>query len=112
MSSKYIPDRGDIIWIDFNPQSGHEQAKRRPALVLSPKQYNKKTSLSILCPITSKIKNYPFEVGIRLKDQKSVVLADQIKSLDWMARQAKFIQKTETVVLEEVLGKLSALVFI
>jgi mRNA interferase MazF len=86
----YIPARGDIIWLTFNPQAGHEQAGRRPALVLSPSEYNEKVWLAILCPITSQIKGYPFEVEIPDGlPVTGVVLADQGKSLDWKARQAE-----------------------
>ncbi|HTG17989.1 MAG TPA: endoribonuclease MazF, partial [Blastocatellia bacterium] len=84
----YSPDRGDIVWIDFSPQAGHEQAGRRPALVVSPGAYNKKVGLAILCPITSQVKGYPFEVA--LPDDlpiQGVVLSDQAKSLDWRARR-------------------------
>ncbi len=105
----YIPDRGDIIWIDFDPQAGREQARHRPALVLSPKAYNRKTSLCVLCPMTSRVKGYPFEVMISGKDS-SVVLADQVKSLDWRARKAKKKSTVDDKVLEEVVGKLSALI--
>jgi len=105
----YIPDRGHIIWIDFDPQSGREQAHHRPALVLSPKAYNRKTSLCVLCPLTSRIKGYPFEVLISDKDS-SVVLTDQVKSLDWRARKAKKKGEVDEEILDEVLGKLSALI--
>jgi len=111
MPGNFIPGRGDIIWINFNPQSGHEQAKRRPALVLSPKAYNKKTSLCILCPITSKIKGYPFEVSVVVAEKSGVVLSDQVKSLDWHARQAELIHKSKSAVLQEVLGKIAALIY-
>ena len=104
----YIPERGDVIWISLNPQTGHEQSGRRPALVLSPSSYNSKVSLSIVCPITNKIKGYPFEVKIEIKDKiKGVILADQIKSLDWEKRNAKFIgrvtEKTSKRVIENIL---------
>jgi mRNA interferase MazF len=86
----YVPERGDVVWITLNPQAGHEQAGRRPALVLSPKSYNGKVGLALLCPITSQVKGYPFEVaipdGLRVN---GVILSDQIKSLDWRARKAE-----------------------
>lgn len=110
MTKEYIPDRGDVIWIDFDPQKGKEQAKRRPALVLSPKGYNKKTSLCIVCPITSKVKGYPFEVEASL-DMPAVVLSDHVKSLDWQARKAEFKTKVDPDVLDEVLAKLNALLY-
>ncbi|MEM9951709.1 MAG: endoribonuclease MazF [Chloroflexota bacterium] len=106
----YVPDRGDAIWLQFNPQTGHEQAGHRPALVLSPKTYNKKVGLMICCPITTKVKGYPFEV--QLPDDTEitgVVLSDQVKSLDWQARKAKFITRVSDVVLQDVLAKLNTL---
>lgn len=105
----YIPDRGHIIWIDFDPQAGREQSRHRPALVLSPKAYNRKTSLCVLCPMTSQVKGYPFEVMVAGKNP-SVVLADQVKSLDWRARKAKKKAVVDDKVLDEVVGKLSALI--
>ena len=85
----YTPDRGDVVWLSFNPKAGHEQAGRRPALILSPKEYNRKAGLSILCPITSRIKGYPFEVAIPTEcDLQGVILSDQVKNLDWRIRDA------------------------
>ncbi len=104
----YVPDRGDIIWIDFDPQAGREQARHRPALVLSPKAYNRKTSLCIVCPLTTKIKGYPFEVVSR--DQSNAVLADQVKSLDWRARKARAKGRVDDEMMAEVIGKLAALI--
>ncbi|MBN8828101.1 MAG: endoribonuclease MazF [Sphingobacteriia bacterium] len=106
---EYVPDKGDIIWIDFDPQAGSEQAKRRPAIVLTPKIYNKKTSLCIICPITSKIKNYPFEVKVKINNSASAILADHVKSFDWKARNAEFLQKAPKGVKQQVLEKLSLL---
>ena len=106
----YIPQRGDAIWITLNPQAGHEQAGRRPAVVLSPGAYNGKVGLAILCPITGQIKGYPFEV--RIPDGLpvgGVVLADQVKSLDWRARQAEWICTLPPDVTAEVLAKLGVL---
>ena len=106
----YIPNRGDIVWMTFNPQAGHEQAGRRPGLVLSPAAYNGKVGLDILCPITSQIKGYPFEVilpdGLKIG---GAILSDQVKSLDWRARQAEFVCKLPSVTVDEVLQKLSTL---
>ncbi len=106
----YIPNRGDIIWITFNPQAGHEQSGRRPALVLSPNAYNSKVGLAILCPITSQIKGYPFEVlipdGLKIS---GVILSDQVKNLDWKARQAEFICQVPSNTMNEVLQKLNTL---
>lgn len=102
----YIPDRGDVVWLDFNPQAGHEQAGKRPAFVLSPAAYNQKVGLALLCPVTNQIKGYPFEVDIpeNLK-VTGTVLADQIKSLDWRARNAKFICKLPDEIVEQILKK-------
>jgi mRNA interferase MazF len=108
----YIPDRGDAVWIQFNPQAGHEQAGHRPALVLSPAAYNGRVGLAILCPITTQVKGYPFEVQI--PDglaATGVVLADQIKNLDWRVRKAAFLCKLPEEIVEEVAQKLSALLF-
>ena len=111
MVKQYVPDRGDLIWLEFQPQSGHEQRGLRPAMVLSPKSYNQKTSLAILCPITNKEKGYPFEVKLTQKvPVTGVILSDQIKSLDWKARNAKFICKLDIDVIDEVLGKIKALI--
>jgi mRNA interferase MazF len=108
----YIPERGDAIWISFNPQAGHEQAGHRPALVLSLSTYNSKTSLCLLCPITSQVKNYPFEVVIPDNPAiKGVILSDQIKSLDWQARKAQFITKLPDLTMAQVLKKLKLLLF-
>jgi mRNA interferase MazF len=106
----YVPNRGDIVWITFNPQAGHEQAGRRPALILSPAAYNGKVGLAILCPITSQIKGYPFEVLIpdALKIN-GVILSDQVKSLDWRARNAEFVAQLPPNTMTEVLKKLSTL---
>jgi len=106
----YIPDSGDIVWITFNPQAGHEQAGRRPALVLSPAAYNGKVGLAILCPITSQVKGYPFEVTIPSGSKLAgVVLADQVKNLDWRVRKAEFICKLPRKTTDEVLQKLGTL---
>ncbi len=107
----YIPERGDLIWLVFDPQAGHEQAGRRPALVISPKSYNAVTNLALFCPVTSRVKGYPFEVLLP-EDGKVIgaVLSDQIKSLDWKARKAKLINRTSPEVIAEVLGKIGTLV--
>ena len=106
----YIPDRGDIVWINLNPQKGHEQSGKRPAIVLSPKEYNKKTNLFLVCPVTSRIKKYPFEVVVNEEKIKGVVLSDQIRSMDWKARNACFIQKTPQTVTQEIQQKLLVLI--
>jgi mRNA interferase MazF len=110
MARRYIPDRGDLVWLQFNPQSGHEQAGHRPAVALSPRAYNQRSSLALFCPITSRIKGYPFEVV--LPDGLPIggaVLCDQAKSLDWAARQAKFAGKLPPAAIEDILSKLIAL---
>ena len=106
----YVPERGDAIWINFNPQAGHEQAGRRPAIVLSPQSYNGKVGLCLLCPITNKAKGYPFEVSIPADlGVTGVVLSDQVKSLDWQVRNAEFIAQLPETVTSEVLKKLKSL---
>ena len=112
MVKKYIPEKGDIVLLDFNPQSGKEQAGKRPAVVISPKAYNAKVGLAIFCPITSKIKDYPFEVVLpkNLKT-KGVILADHLKNLDWQARNSVFLEKLPIDCLQEILNKLVVLIF-
>ncbi len=105
MKSRYVPKRGDLVWLDFTPQSGHEQAGRRPALVLSPKSYNSKTLLMLCCPITSRVKNYPFEVPVNHETIHGVALADQLKSVDWVARRAAYAGKAGEEIIQDVLGK-------
>ena len=85
----YVPDAGDIVWLEFDPQAGHEQAGRRPALVISPASYNGRTGLMVCCPMTTQIKGYPFEVPVDVDGVVSAVLADQVKSLDWKVRRAR-----------------------
>lgn len=109
-SGPYIPARGDAIWLEFDPQAGREQAGRRPALVLSPTIYNRKSGLALVCPITSAIKGYPFEVAIPAGlALQGVVLADQLRSLDWRRRRAKFIAKIPNALMENVTAKIAAL---
>lgn len=101
----YVPRRGDVVWLSFDPQAGHEQAGRRPAFVLSPEGYNRKTGLFLACPITSKAKGYPFEVALPDGLEVSgVILSDQIKSLDWKVRKAEFSAATSDDVTEDVLA--------
>jgi mRNA interferase MazF len=108
--SEYVPAAGDLVWLEFNPQAGHEQAGHRPAIVLSRKEYNRKTGLAVFCPITSKIKGYPFEVLVAGQKISGAVLADQVKSFDWKFRKAKFIERADSHVFEEVVGKLYAII--
>ena len=107
--AEYVPDRGDTIWLHFDPQSGHEQSGRRPALVLSPASYNGRVGLALLCPITQQQKGYPFEVVLPDGPVRGVALSDQVKSLDWRARRAERIGRVPTRVTEDVLKKLGAL---
>jgi mRNA interferase MazF len=104
----YVPERGDIVWLSFDPQAGHEQAGHRPALVLSPRAYNGKIGLMLCCPMTTKIKGYPFEVAIS-GATPSVALADQIKSFDWRARNAKKKGSARKGEVVSVLSKARAL---
>jgi mRNA interferase MazF len=105
----YVPDAGDIVWISFSPQAGREQAGHRPAVVLSPAVYNAKTSLMVCCPMTTQIKNYPFEVVVA-GHSPSAVLADQVKSLDWRKRRAKRKGAISPDELAEVRAKIRALI--
>ncbi|NLO89482.1 MAG: endoribonuclease MazF [Clostridia bacterium] len=109
-SRRYVPDKGDIVWMQFSPQAGHEQAGSRPAIIISPKAYNRKTGLALACPITSKVKGYPFEVKLpKGLGISGVVLADQIKNVDWVARSAQFVCKAPSGVIEQVLFKIYVL---
>ncbi len=108
MNTFYVPDTGDIVWLEFNPQAGHEQAGYRPALVISTASYNIKSGLMLCCPMTTRIKSYPFEVLIS-KTPPSAVLADQVKSVDWRARKATYKSKVSRQIVNAVRSKLSAL---
>lgn len=110
MARSLIPERGDVVWLDFNPQTGREQAGRRPAVVLSPREYNKRSGLALLCPVTSRVKNYPFEVRLpETSGIRGVILCDQIKSLDWSARKLTRHAQLDQSTMAEVLGKVHAL---
>lgn len=110
MAAPHVPDRGDIVWVDLDPQAGHEQAGRRPALIVSPQSYNQKVGLVLLCPITNRRKGYPFEVPLpEAIKVEGVVLADQIKSMDWHARHAEFWCKAPMATVLEVIGKAQSL---
>jgi len=106
-----MPARGDLVWLQFTPQAGHEQAGTRPALVISPRAYNRRVGLALLCPVTSQVKGYPFEVplpaGLRIQ---GVILADQLKSLDWRVRKARCAGQVPREVLEEVVARALALI--
>ena len=109
MAASYVPDAGEIVWVSFDPQAGREQAGHRPAVVLSPAVYNAKTSLMVCCPMTTQVKNYPFEVSIA-GPSPSVVLADQVKSLDWRRRRARRKGVISAAELAEVRAKIRALI--
>ena len=109
MVRSYVPDAGDIVWIRFSPQAGHEQAGHRPAVVLSPATYNAKTSLMVCCPMTAQIKSYPFEVVVA-GESPSAVLADQVKSADWRKRRARRKGMISATELAEVRAKIRALI--
>jgi mRNA interferase MazF len=106
--ARFVPDRGDLVWLDFEPQRGREQSGRRPAVVISPRSYNGKIGLALFCPVTSRVKGYPFEVALPGESRvKGVVLADQIKSLDWRARRARLIERS-SACLGSVLDRIEA----
>ena len=106
----YVPKRGDIAWLDFDPQKGKEIQKTRPALVISPQSYNLKTGLALFMPITSSIKGYPFEVVIDVHGIKGAILCDQIRSLDWKARHAQFVGRLSPLLMTDVLSKFRVLI--
>ena len=110
MTKAYVPKPGDVVWLEFDPQTGHEQKGTRPALVLSPAEYNAKTLMMLCCPITNQVKGYPFEVVIDSNSSVTgAVLADQVKSLDWQARNARYKGKITIDQMQEVRGKIKAL---
>jgi mRNA interferase MazF len=102
MVTAYVPEAGDIVFIDFDPQVGHEQAKRRPALVLTDQRYNRASGLAVVCPLTSKRKPYPFALPIKVDNVEGAVLVDQLKSMDWAGREAQFHSKAEPALLAKV----------
>jgi len=111
---QYVPERGDVVWLQFDPRAGHEQARRRPALVLSPRAYNQRVGLALVCPLTTQVKGYPFEVAVPPVDGSrlvGVILADQIKSLDWRARQAALLDRVPDATVSEVVGLLGRLLY-
>ncbi len=111
MAREYVPERGHIVWLRFNPQAGHEQAGHRPAVVISPQQYNRRVGLALVCPVTSQVKGYPFEVLLPpgLKAQ-GAILSDQLKSLDWRVRKARYVCTIPSEVLDETIARILALV--
>lgn len=111
MPKPYVPARGDLVWLQFAPQAGHEQTGHRPALILSPRSYNRRVGLAVCCPVTTRVKGYPFEVlmpgGMKIG---GAILSDQVKSVDWRAREARRIATVPPAVVRETTGKLLALV--
>ena len=107
----YVPDRGDVVWLDFNPVRGHEQSGRRPALIISSKKYNAKSGLALACPITSQVKGYPFEVGLKTKIVQGVILADQIRGIDWSRRGAEKLGTASEAAIAEAQNYVKKLVF-
>ena len=111
MAHSYVPERGDIVWINFNPQTGHEQSGHRPAIVISPRSYNRRVGLALFCPITSSIKGYPFEVIVPPgHTAKGAVLADQIKSFDWRTRMVRKIESASNELVGEIVGRIMTLI--
>lgn len=110
MVKNYVPEKGDIVWLDFTPQLGHKQRGRRPAIVLSKKLYNQKIGLAVFCPITSKEKGYPFEVKIVGEKINGCVLSDQVKSMDWTERNIEYIESTSDEIIETVINKFLVLI--
>jgi mRNA interferase MazF len=110
MAQEYVPEAGDLIWLDFTPQAGREEAGRRPALVLSPRTYNAKTSLAVVCPVTSRTKGYPFEVALPVAGKiKGVMLSDHLKNLDWRQRNALRAGKVSPLILAAVRERIAML---
>jgi mRNA interferase MazF len=109
MPSTYVPDAGDVVWLEFDPQAGHEQAGHRPALVISPASYNRKSGLMVCCPLTTQIKGYPFEVVTQVDGVDCAVLSDQVKSLDWKIRRAKKKAVVSAEAMLHVKAKIKAL---
>lgn len=108
----YVPESGDVVWLEFDPQAGHEQSGHRPALVLSPARYNGKTGLMVCCPMSTKIKGYPFEVLTDVDGVSSAILSDQVKSLDWKIRRATKKSTVSAEVMKHVRAKIKALLLI
>ena len=112
MSRPYVPERGDIVWLQFTPQAGDEQAGHRPALVISPRSYNRRVGLALFCPVSSQVKGYPFEVALPpgLK-ATGAILSDQVKSLDWRVRKAKRVCTVPGEIMEETIARILTLVY-
>ena len=106
----YTPEKGDLVWLDFDPQMGHEQKGRRPAVCLSHKIYNQKVGLALFCPVTSNIKGYPFEIVLNEHSIKGCILSDQIKNLDWQKRNCNFIEKLTTEEINSVVTNVKLMI--
>ena len=111
-SEKYIPSRGDIVWLDFDPRTGREQSGHRPAIIISPQEFNALSSLAFVCPITSKVKGFSFEVVLTEKTKtEGAILIHHLRSVDWKTRKIKFIEQAPTTVIDEICAKLKPLIF-
>ena len=111
MAGPYVPERGDIVWLQFTPQAGHEQAGYRPALVISPRSYNRRVGLALFCPVSSQVKGYPFEVELPPGlEATGAILSDQVKSLDWRVRKAKHVCTVSAEIMDETIARILALV--
>jgi len=109
MVAAYVPEAGDVVWLDFDPQAGREQAKRRPALVLTDQGYNRASGLVVVCPLTSKRKSYPFALPIVVDKIEGAVLVDHLKSMDWKARDVAFHSKADPALVSKVRGYIAVL---
>jgi mRNA interferase MazF len=107
---KYVPERGDVVWVDLDPHKGREQAHVRPAIIVSPRIYNERSGLALVCPITSHVKEYPFEVVVVGKKIAGVALVDQVRSIDWQERRVSFVEKVSSETLKEIQAKIVVLV--
>ena len=110
VKSTYVPEKGDLVWLDFDPQAGHEQKGKRPAIVVSQKQYNRKIGLALFCPITSRIKGYPFEIVLSGRAVNGCILSDQVKSLDWRQRNCTFIGKASKREIDAVVANIKLMI--
>ncbi len=111
VSMKYVPSRGDIVWIDFDPTKGHEQSGRRPVLIISPEKYNRISGQAICCPVTSKIKNYVFEVPFEGKDIRGSILTDQLRTMDFNEQNIAFVERLSEEVYSDVEDRIKAFLF-
>ena len=108
--SDYVPEKGDLVWLDFDPQAGHEQKGRRPAICVSLQKYNQKTGLALFCPVTSHIKGYPFEIILENHSVNGCSLSDQVKNLDWKKRNCNFIEKATADEIDSVVENIKLLI--